>query len=549
MGKLMFGNAKFRWFLLAPILLEIFVVVNSPVGSWAGELEEKQERVRQNPDDAEAHFNLGIAYYMLGKYQDAITSYKEAIRIKPDYARWHIDLGHSYVGIGKYQDAIASYKEAIRIDPDYGKAHMFLGTVYDKLGKHQDAINSYKEATRIKPDDAIAHINLGSSYDYLGRNQEAIASYKEAIRAEPDDTSAHNNLGRTYRAAGQYQDAITSYKEAIRINPDHANTHNNLGSTYHELGRNQEAIGEYREALRIDPNDTYARNNLNDLEQKIADKRLVHEQRLLEEERKKHKARKNIKEADRLAQERRLLEEERKKWEVRRIEEENRQQQALQHQPAPGGTGFLFSSRDYIITNYHVVKGASSIEVKFPNGEIIKARLQAKDSQNDIAVLKLAQSPSSQIPDLKFGDSSKVRPGDRVFTIGYPASSILGKNQKITDGIISSVTGIEDDPTMFQITVPIQPGNSGGPLFNERGEVIGITTASLSLNAIQSMGAIPQNVNYAIKSSFVNNLLTTIPKTLLSNRGIVVVPNKPGNSLSDFFERVSNNIVLIEAKD
>ncbi len=213
-----------------------------------------------------------------------------------------------------------------------------------------------------------------------------------------------------------------------------------------------------------------------------------------------------------------------------------------------GGTGFLFSSRDYIITNYHVVKGASSIEVKFPGGEIIKASVQAKDSQNDIAVLKLAQSPLTPIPDLKFGDSSKVRPGDKVFTIGYPASSILGKNQKITDGIISSVTGIKDDPTMFQITVPIQPGNSGGPLFNEKGEVIGITTASLSLNAIQSLGAVPQNVNYAIKSSFLNNLLTAIPKTLLSNRGIVVVPNDPGHSLSDFFERVSNNIVLIETK-
>ena len=94
------------------------------------------------------------------------------------------------------------------------------------------------------------------------------------------------------------------------------------------------------------------------------------------------------------------------------------------------------------------------------NGLQDKAKVLTKDSQNDIAVLKLAQSPSTQFPDLKFGDSSKIRPGDKVFTIGYPASSILGKNQKITDGIISSITGVEDDPTMFQITVPIQPGNS-----------------------------------------------------------------------------------------
>ena len=224
-------------------------------------------------------------------------------------------------------------------------------------------------------------------------------------------------------------------------------------------------------------------------------------------------------------------------------------QPPVKQQVVSGGTGFLFSTKDYIITNWHVVKGAGSIEVKFPDGEVIKAKVLVKDSQNDIAVLKLSQPPSTQIPELNFGDSSKVRPGDKVFTIGYPASSILGKNQKITDGIVSSITGVEDDPTMFQITVPIQPGNSGGPLFNESGEVIGITTASLSLNAIRSLGAVPQNVNYAIKSSFVNNLLTTIPKALLSNRGIVVVPNKPGNSLADFFERVSNNIVLIEAKE
>ena len=481
----MFSNAKFRWFLLAPILLAISVVVNSPVVSLAESLEDAQEQVRLHPNDAKAHHYLGQAYHKAGQLQKAIASYKEAIRIKPDYADSYNNLGNIYIKLFQFQEAIAPYKEAIRI--------------------------------RIKPED----------YAY----------------------APHYGLGAAYSGLRQHQKAATEFKEVIRIKPDYAFAHYGLGVAYEDMGRNAEAIAEYREALRIDPNHTYARNNLNKLEQKIADERLAQEQRLLEKERKKHKARKNIKEADRLAQERRLLEEERKKWEVRRIEEENRQQQALQHQPAPGGTGFLFSSRDYIITNYHVVKGASSIEVKFPNGEIIKARLQAKDSQNDIAVLKLAQSPSSQIPDLKFGDSSKVRPGDRVFTIGYPASSILGKNQKITDGIISSVTGIEDDPTMFQITVPIQPGNSGGPLFNERGEVIGITTASLSLNAIQSMGAIPQNVNYAIKSSFVNNLLTTIPKTLLSNRGIVVVPNKPGNSLSDFFERVSNNIVLIEAKD
>jgi len=211
------------------------------------------------------------------------------------------------------------------------------------------------------------------------------------------------------------------------------------------------------------------------------------------------------------------------------------------------GTGFLFGSQDYIITNYHVVKGTSEVTVKFLNGESINAEVVARDIQNDIAVLKLTKSPSFQSREMKFGDSSMVRMGDKVFTIGYPSINIMGFKPKYTEGVISAVTGIKDNPTVFQTTVPIQPGNSGGPLFNEKGEVVGLTTSSLSLLAIESMGAVPQNVNYAVKSSFVKNTISTIPEALLSNRGIVVVPTD-SNSRSDFIEAISKNVVLILGK-
>ena len=211
------------------------------------------------------------------------------------------------------------------------------------------------------------------------------------------------------------------------------------------------------------------------------------------------------------------------------------------------GTGFLFGSQDYIVTNYHVVKGTSEVTVKFTNGESINATVVGRDTQNDVAVLKLTKSPSFQSRAMKFGDSSMVRMGDEVFTIGYPSTGIMGINPKYTKGVISAVTGIKDNPTVFQTTVPIQPGNSGGPLFNDKGEVVGLTTASLSLLAIESMGAIPQSVNYAVKSSFVKNTISTIPEALLSNRGIVVVPTD-SNSRSDFIEAISKNVVLIMGK-
>jgi TPR repeat protein len=211
------------------------------------------------------------------------------------------------------------------------------------------------------------------------------------------------------------------------------------------------------------------------------------------------------------------------------------------------GTGFLFGSQDYIITNYHVVKGTSAVKVKFTNEEMIDATVVGRDIQNDVAVLKLTKSPSFQSREMKFGDSSMVRMGDKVFTIGYPHTRIMGLKPKYTEGVISAVTGIKDNPTVFQTTVPIQPGNSGGPLFNDKGEVVGLTTSSLSLLAIESMGAIPQSVNYAVKSSFVKNTISTIPEALLSNRGIVVVPTD-SNSRSDFIEAISKNVVLIMGK-
>ena len=226
------------------------------------------------------------------------------------------------------------------------------------------------------------------------------------------------------------------------------------------------------------------------------------------------------------------------------------QQPSVKQQVVSGGTGFLFSSKDYVITNHHLVRGRSSIKVTFLDGEVIDAKIVSVDKQNDIAFLKLSQSPKIPPSSLRIADSSIVKLGDKVFTIGYPASHLLGKSPKYSEGVINSIKGISDNPAYFQISVPIQPGNSGGPLFNERGEVIGITTSSLDSDlAKDAMGAVPQNINYAVKSLLIKNLMPTIPDIMVASRGIVVVPTEPENNLSNFIENVQNNIVLIEAKE
>jgi S1-C subfamily serine protease len=101
-----------------------------------------------------------------------------------------------------------------------------------------------------------------------------------------------------------------------------------------------------------------------------------------------------------------------------------------------------------------------------------------------------------------------MKMGDKEFTIGYPAHRLMGDNPKYTEGVVNATSGLQNDPTVFQISVQIQPGNSGGPLFNATGEVIGITTSSLDPKvAIGTFGTLPQNVNYAIKSTYISALL------------------------------------------
>ena len=465
-----------------------------------------------------------------------------------DDADWHINLGKSYFELKQYQEAIDSYKAAIRIKPVSAHAYGSLGASYFELKQYQKAIAALKESIRIKPDFALAHALLGESYYQLKQYQEAIAALKEAIRINPDYDVAHTVLGEIYYQLKQYQDAIAGLKEAIRINPDNS-TARKL------LNENQDRLANERLARE---------KRLNENQDKLANERLAREQLLLEEERKKHQTLKKFKEAEKLAQERKRLEEERNKLEVLirkkeiqerqkrealRIDEKKRKEQS-RVQRAYSGTGFLFSSKNYVITNWHVISGTNKITVKFLNGEKIKAEVALKDPQNDIAFLKLERQPQLPPSDLKIGDSSRIKISDEVFTIGYPAYWLLGENPKYTRGEVNALSGIKDDPRVFQISVQIQPGNSGGPLFNSRGEVIGITQATLDPKlAIESFGTLPQNVNYAIKSNYISALLPMLPETLIASRGILVVPTEPENTLSHFIEKAKKNIVLIEAKE
>lgn len=187
------------------------------------------------------------------------------------------------------------------------------------------------------------------------------------------------------------------------------------------------------------------------------------------------------------------------------------EQQAIENaQPKSWtGTGFALLN-NYIVTNYHVIENAKSISIQGIKGNFntkYHASVIATDKSNDLALLRVNGTSLStgSIPYSIKTITSDV--GEDVFVLGYPLTSTMGDEIKLTTGVVSSKSGFQGDVSQYQISAPIQPGNSGGPLFDSKGDVIGIVSA-------KHKGA--ENVGYAIKASYLRNLMeSALPTNIL----------------------------------
>lgn len=147
------------------------------------------------------------------------------------------------------------------------------------------------------------------------------------------------------------------------------------------------------------------------------------------------------------------------------------------------------------------------MEITFQGDYTLPAKVVAQDKSTDVAVL-LVQGLENRVKPLVLGRTANVKEGEKVYATGFPMPDALGTRIKITEGIINALTGMRDDPKAFQISVPIQPGNSGGPLITADGRVIGITSAGLNdVYFLEKRGVVPQNVNFAVKSDYIMPLL------------------------------------------
>jgi S1-C subfamily serine protease len=234
------------------------------------------------------------------------------------------------------------------------------------------------------------------------------------------------------------------------------------------------------------------------------------------------------------------------------------------------GSGFVFDIAGHIVTNYHVVQGADSIEVSFSNNESVQARLVGTDPSTDLAVLKV-NTPSRGLAPLPLGDSGAVRVGDAVVAIGNP----FGYERSVTAGIVSAIGRVLEAPNRLaienaiQTDAPINPGSSGGPLLNTRGEVIGVNTQIRTANDVPEGNV---GVGFAVPVDTVETVAAQIIETgkaehaylgiratplkadiarlfrLPTARGLLVDTVDPGSAAADAGIRPGRRGVIVEGE-
>lgn len=173
--------------------------------------------------------------------------------------------------------------------------------------------------------------------------------------------------------------------------------------------------------------------------------------------------------------------------------------------PTSSGSGFIVGANGEVLTNAHVVNGCSAVRARLPGDADQSATVIALDRKNDLALLKLARHPAARAT---FRTGSAIRPGDSVVALGYPLAGILASQPNVSVGAISALAGIGDDIRYLQMSAPIQPGNSGGPLLDSSGNVVGIVSLGLdSVALLRDTGQVPENVNFAIKDDIAKRFL------------------------------------------
>jgi TPR repeat protein len=410
---------------------------------------------------------------------------------------------------GKFVKQVKNKKEAIKwfskaAEQNYQLASLQLGELFLKDKEYSEAMKWLRKAADFGY--LMAMETLGEMYQNglgVAKDYEAAVHWYR-MAAEQGEFSSQHSLGMMYeRGDGVAKDYVEAYKwyNIAIANPDY---------------QKEQAM------LREESNDTFhiydgeigqIERDLNALESRMTPEQIAEAQRLSRD--------------------------------FKPGKESSSDNSTSSDNPTATGTGFFITDDGYLITNYHVVKGAAKVRLLTGAG-LIDASVVKVDAANDLALLKANAEGSMQNAEtfkpLPITASRTVKLGGTVATVGFPDIGLQGFAPKLAKGEIASLAGAGDDPRYFQISLPVQPGNSGGALVDARGNVVGIVAAKLDASAaLAATGSLPENVNYAVKSSLLLSFLESVPDVDAKLKE----PNTKDESFEDVVKSAQDAAILV----
>jgi S1-C subfamily serine protease len=420
------------------------------------------------------------------------------------------------VGLSESADLQKGYATALRELKPLAKqgdadAQFNLGVMYEN---GRGVPQNYKTAVKwytlaAKQGNINAQFNLGSMY---AQGLGVIQDYKTAMKwytlaAKQGDADAQFNLGLAYHnGQGVIQDHKTAVKwYTLAAKQGNINAQSNLGAMYDRgLGVAQDYVYAHSWFnIAASSGNKLAINNRNIIAKKMTPNQLARAQDL---------ARNFVPNKSSPA--------------VIAKKSPPSSKKTVPPKSGSTGSGFFVSKLGHVITNAHVVRNCGRITVGDNAKKQVTVTLLETDKRNDLALLKISSTQMASVetkslisklglklvPTASEGllRSDDVELGEDVLVSGYPYGEIYSNTIKVTKGIVSANRGIGDDTGQFQMDAAVQPGNSGGPIYDENGNIVGVVVAQLNkLKFAKAIGSLPENVNFGIKASTVRQFLTS----------------------------------------
>ncbi|WP_224569641.1 trypsin-like peptidase domain-containing protein [Mesorhizobium sp. ES1-4] len=376
--------------------------------------------------------------------------------------------GNALAQLGIFSEAVKDFSRLIQADPTVAGYVDNRTTALRSLGLYQEALSDANHAVELAPREAFVYHSRGLVFDGLKQFSAALSDFDQAISLDPSNTGFIIERARIKVEAGRTSEAIEDLSRVISQEPNNLTALRQRGFAHLAMGGLTSAAGDLIMYSRTVPNDPEVAAAMATINSSAAN---------------------TAKSASSSAA------------------EPSSGTGVTQKQPEQSvgvtGTGFFVSSEGYVITNAHVVRNCSTLSAAAFAVPQANAELVAKDTANDLALLKIAGKAPTYAP-LRSG----VRVGEDIAAFGYPLHGLLASAGNFTAGNVSALAGVGDDSRYIQISAPVQPGNSGGPVLDQYGNVVGVVVAKL--NVLKVAGAIddvPQNVNFAIKTSVLISFL------------------------------------------